>query len=68
MDNQLDLKYFENIIAYNALKNDVFLSSVVDYLKPEYFDNRDISSIICVVVDYYRKRNCIQLIQLHYLP
>lgn len=59
MDNQLDLKYFENIIAYNALKNDVFLSSVVDYLKPEYFDNRDISSIICVVVDYYRKRNCI---------
>ena len=53
----IDLDYFETIMMYNALKDDTYLSCIIDYTKPEYFGNPDISSIFGVLVDFYKERS-----------
>jgi replicative DNA helicase len=54
---KLDLDFYEKIIIYNCLTDPHFLGSVVDYLKPELFRNKDIRSVISVVNKFYLERN-----------
>jgi len=59
---KLDLDYFEIIIAYKALTDEVYLASIVDALKPKYFKNKDIQSIFTIIRDFYEKRNAVPTI------
>jgi len=54
---KLDLDYFEIIIAYKALTDETYLASIVDYIKPIYFKNKDIKAIFTIIADFYEKRN-----------
>ena len=54
---KIDNDFYEIVIAYNALTDASFLSSVIDYLEPHYFKNDDIRRIVDVTVDYYKKRD-----------
>jgi len=54
---KLDLDYFETIIAYKALTDETYLASIVDYIKPLYFKNKDIKAIFTIITDFYEKRN-----------
>ena len=38
----LDLDFYETVIAYNCLIDSVFLASIVDFLDVRYFKNKDI--------------------------
>ncbi len=54
---KLDLDYFETVIAYKSLTDDTYLASIVDYVKPLYFKNKDIKAVFTIIRDFYEKRN-----------
>ena len=54
--SKLDLDYFENIVIYKSLTDSTYLSSVVDYIKPEYFKTKNIASVFGIITEFYNKR------------
>lgn len=57
MQNKLDHTFYETVIMYNMLMDEPYLASVIDHLKGEYFENKDIAAIVNIVVDFYSKRS-----------
>jgi replicative DNA helicase len=53
---KFDLDFYESVIIYNCLVNAHYLSSVVDYLSPSLFKNRDIREIIKIITNFYTER------------
>ncbi len=53
---QIDNDYFESVITYNLLTNKIYLESVIDLIKPEYFTNSDIKSVIGIITNFYEER------------
>ncbi|NDG29117.1 hypothetical protein EB118_03330 [bacterium] len=53
---KLDLDFFENVILYKSLTDDTYLASIIDYIKPDYFKNKDIKNIFKVIKDFYLSR------------
>lgn len=54
---KLDLDYYEKVIVKNCLLDGSYLGSVIDYIKEDYFNDKNIRSIISIIKDYYSKRN-----------
>jgi replicative DNA helicase len=54
--SKIDLDYFENVILYKSLTDTTFLSSIVDFVKPEYFKTKSISKIFTIITEFYNKR------------
>jgi len=52
----LDLDFFETVIAYKAITDPVYLNTIADYVKPEYFENQNIAEYFKIVNDFYEKR------------
>ena len=53
---KLDLDYFEIIIAYKSLTDEIYLASIIDYIKPIYFKNKDVKNVFTIIKDFYEKR------------
>jgi replicative DNA helicase len=53
---KLDLDFFENVILYKSLTDDTYLASIIDYIKPDYFKNKDIKNIFKVIKEFYLSR------------
>jgi replicative DNA helicase len=60
--SQLNNDVFEKIIIYNILTDATYLASVVDYIKPDYFNNKISSVIIEIVSEFYDKRHVLPTI------
>jgi replicative DNA helicase len=54
---QLDLDFFETIIAYKCLTDETYLASVIDHLNPIFFKNKDTKAIFELIKDFYKKNN-----------
>ncbi len=54
--SRLDLDYFENVIVYKSLTDSTYLSSIVDFVKPEYFKTKNIASIFKIISEFHNKR------------
>lgn len=54
--SKIDLDYFENIVIYKSLTDSTYLSSVVDYIKPEYFKTKNIAAVFNIITEFYNKR------------
>jgi replicative DNA helicase len=54
---KLDYDYFEKIIAYKAITDAVYLTSIADYVKPEYFEDKNIAFYFKIVNEFYDTRN-----------
>lgn len=54
---KLDLDYYEKVIIRNCLLDGGYLGSVIDYIKEDHFNDKNIRSIIGIIKDYYSKRN-----------
>lgn len=54
---KLDLDYYEKVIVRNCLLDGSYLGSVIDYIKEDHFNDKNIKSIIGIIKDYYSKRN-----------
>jgi len=57
MSSKINFKYFEYMIGYAALTHSEYLSSILDYYNPIYFENDDVRCILSIIVDFFSKRN-----------
>lgn len=53
----LDADYYESVMAYNMLLDESYLANIIDHLDEKYFNNKDISAIVRIVIDFYNKRS-----------
>lgn len=53
----LDADYYESVMAYNMLLDESYLANIIDHLDDKYFNNKDISAIVRIVIDFYNKRS-----------
>lgn len=51
----LDLDYFENIVVFNSLFNNQYLETIIDYVEPLFFKNKDIRLVFDVLMTYYKQ-------------
>jgi replicative DNA helicase len=57
MSLQIDSEFYETIIAYNMLVDEPYLASIIDHLDQRYFENKNISKIVSIITEYYKKRS-----------
>lgn len=53
---KLDLDFFETIIAYKSLKDESYLASIIGYIKPHYFKDKDIRAVFSIIREFFEKR------------
>jgi len=55
----IDDKFYENVIVYNAITNEDYLTAIIDVVKPSFFKNEDVRTVIDIICKYYRKRSTV---------
>lgn len=53
----LDLEYFEKILARQCMIDSSYLNAIADYVKPEFFEDKRIAKYFEIVKDFYDRRN-----------
>ena len=61
-NKKIDWDYYEAIIAFGILTDESYLASVIDYIKPIYFNDKDIGRVTGLICDYYKDRSTIPTI------
>jgi len=56
MSSKLDLDYYENIILFNSLLSQEYLSSIIEYTDPDYFNDRNIKTVFKAIVSFFNER------------
>ena len=57
--HKLDLDYFETVLLYNALSDPEYLSSIVSYVEPSFFNDKHIGKIIEKIAQFFNERGTI---------
>jgi hypothetical protein len=52
---KIDLDFYEKVVIYNCLLDNGYLGSIIDYLKEDIFNDKDIKSVIGIIKDFYIK-------------
>jgi len=55
--SKIDHDYFENVVVYKSLTDELYLASIVDYVKPIYFKNKNIKPIFEIIKEFFNRRN-----------
>ena len=58
-DKSLDLEYYENVVMYKSLTDPRYLGSIIDFLQPKFFDNKNYQDIIKIAKAFFFKRQSI---------
>jgi replicative DNA helicase len=53
----IDLQEFEKIIAFKSITDSTYLNSIVDHVKPQYFENANIGKYIEIVKDFHERHH-----------
>jgi replicative DNA helicase len=56
---ELDMEFMETIIAYNAMFDESYLTSIIDIANPKFFNDPNIRTVFSIVSDFYKLRNTI---------
>jgi replicative DNA helicase len=56
---KLDLEFYEKVVIFHCLVDEVYLGSIIDHLDPKYFDNGDIKAIISLTVEFFNTRGTV---------
>lgn len=56
---KLDLDYFETILLYNAFTNPEYLSSIISYVDPSFFNDRNIGRVIQKLTQFFNERGSV---------
>lgn len=59
MEKQLDQELYEHIIFYNCLVDSVYLASISEYLTPSIFKNKNIKSVIGIIIDFFKQNGTV---------
>ena len=54
--SRINLDEYESVVIYKALTDSSYLTSIVDFVKPEYFQDQGIASIFKIIEDFYTIR------------
>lgn len=57
--DRLNLDYYEQVIIYKSLTNEHYLGKIIDHVKPEYFNDKNIKKIFSLIKNFYVKRSTI---------
>jgi replicative DNA helicase len=55
--SKIDHDYFEKVMVHRALTDETYLASIVDYVKPVYFKDKDIKPVFEIIKDFFNRRN-----------
>jgi replicative DNA helicase len=56
---KLDLDYFETILLYNAFTNPEYLSSIISYIDPSFFNDKNIGRVIQKLTQFFNERGSV---------
>jgi replicative DNA helicase len=56
---KVDLDYFENILLLNALADQEYLSSIISYLDPSFFNDKNIGKIVGKVAEFFTQHGVV---------
>jgi replicative DNA helicase len=55
-DQKIDIAFLEKVIIYHVMTDEGYLASIIDHLKPNYFQNKRIRSFYEIISHIYEKR------------
>ncbi len=58
-ERKLDLDFFEKVILYNALTNQDYTSSIVNFVDVKLFTNKSIGKTLFHVTSFFNERGCL---------
>lgn len=53
----LDLDTFETTVFYKSMTDQKYLASIIDYVKPHFFKDKDYKNIFTIIRVFFEKRN-----------
>jgi replicative DNA helicase len=56
---KLDLDYYENIILFNSLLSQEYLSSIIEYTDPVYFNDKSIQTVFKCIAAFFTERGTV---------
>jgi replicative DNA helicase len=56
---KLDLDYYENIILFNSLLSQEYLSSIIEYADPAYFNDKSIQTVFKCITTFFVERGAV---------
>jgi replicative DNA helicase len=56
---KLDLDWMEKIVTYKSLADEEYLISIIDHIKPSYFNDKNLCLVFEIVCDFYNRRKTI---------
>lgn len=59
---RLNLDYYEQVIIYKSLTNESYLTQIIDHIKPDYFNDKNIKTVFSLIKNFYVKRQSIPTI------
>jgi len=54
---KLDNDFYETIVIYNMLTDEAYLASILDFIDPKYFTNKNIGKIVNIITDFFVKND-----------
>jgi replicative DNA helicase len=57
--SKLDLDYYENIILFNSLLSQEYLSSIIEYADPVYFNDKSIQTVFKCITAFFTERGTV---------
>lgn len=55
--NSVDTATLEKLILYQSIRNPYYMGSIIEHIKTDYFEDRDVKNIVNVIKKYYDKTN-----------
>jgi replicative DNA helicase len=56
MSDQLDHDFYEKVVAYHMLTDEVYLASVIDHLEPRFFNDVNLKYVSKLIDNFYATR------------
>ncbi len=55
----LDLDWMEKVVTYKSLVDEEYLLTIIDHVKPEYFNDKNLHVVFDIICTFYNKRKCL---------
>jgi replicative DNA helicase len=59
MPEQLDHDFYEKVVAYHMLTDEVYLASIIDHIQPKFFSDNNLEFVSKLITDFYGVRGTI---------
>jgi replicative DNA helicase len=56
---KIDLDFFETILLYNALTDQQYLSSIISYIDPSFFNDKNIGKVVKQISGFFTERGTV---------